>query len=107
MINATASASWISLSLVIGLALGTSSARLDLQSLATDITMRVLDTPLPRRSALPARAPREDLRRRAARAFRSEAILAAAARLFQERGFNGVSLSDIGAASCGVRVLAR
>jgi AcrR family transcriptional regulator len=84
---------------MISLALANNPARLDLQAFGTDITMRVLDAPLPPRSAMRVRVPREDLRRRAARAFRSEAILAAAARLFHERGFNGVSLSDIGAAT--------
>jgi AcrR family transcriptional regulator len=83
---------------LISLALSRSSPRVGLQPLATDMTMRILNTPLPHRSPVNVQAPREDLRRRASRAFRSEAILAEAARLFRERGFNGVSLSDIGAA---------
>jgi AcrR family transcriptional regulator len=83
---------------LISLAVSRNSPRLGLQSLATDVTMRILNTPLPLRSLVDVQAPREDLRRRATRAFRSEAILAEAARLFRERGFNGVSLSDIGAA---------
>jgi AcrR family transcriptional regulator len=83
---------------LISLALSRSAQRVGLQSLATAMTMRILNTPLPHRSPIKVQAPREDLRRRAARAFRTEAILAEAARLFRERGFNGVSLSDIGAA---------
>lgn len=69
--------------------------------LARDLARSILDTPLPARSVVVTAAPRDDLRMRAARAFRAEAILAESARLFHRRGFNGVSLSDIGAA-CGV-----
>lgn len=64
---------------------------------AAEVVQAILDTPLPTRAIIDTRMSRDDVRARAARAFRYEAILAAAAHLFHERGFNGVSLDDIGA----------
>jgi AcrR family transcriptional regulator len=84
---------------IISLGIAHHPARLDRHSLATNITLQLLDITLPERSERQARGQRQDLQYRAARAFRTEAILAAAAWLFKEYGFNGVSLKDIGAAA--------
>lgn len=65
---------------------------------ADDMVKAILNAPLPARLVARTRPARDAVRVRAAHAFRYEAILAEAARLFHERGFNGVSLDDIGAA---------
>lgn len=82
---------------LVALGLARKPPGVDLDSLAVNIVRAILAAPLPHRELASTRPPRDDIRSRAARAFRREAILAAAARLFHERGFNGVSLDDIGA----------
>jgi len=86
---------------MMSLALAKSPDRATPRALAGEVARSILGTPLPTRSVATAGTARDDLKMRAARAFRSEAILAESARLFHERGFNGVSLGDIGA-SCGI-----
>ncbi len=84
---------------MVSLALAKSPAELNLPALGVDIFRSILDVGLPPRSTIVTPPARADLRARAARAFRPEAILAEAARLFHQRGFNGVSLADIGSAA--------
>ncbi|WP_421841352.1 TetR/AcrR family transcriptional regulator [Mycobacterium sp.] len=86
---------------IVSLSLAKSPATVNVPALGAECFRRILAVPLPPRSAIEPHAARMDLRRRAARAFRPEAILAEAARLFHQRGFNGVSLADIGA-ECGI-----
>jgi len=81
---------------LISLALSRAAPAQVRERVAGDMARAVLGAWLPPSAEFPAPAP-ADARPGLPHASRREAVLAAATRLFRERGFRGVSLRDIGA----------